>query len=144
MLFRTESADCTRTRVVWSDFGRAPRAAILPAGDPTVPLNSCYVLPCADPTDALTLAALLNSALAAAFLNVIAEPARGGWHRYLAWTVELLPLPRNWTRARGILAPLAERALLGQPPSAGELLAAAASVYRLRQEQVAPLVAWCS
>lgn len=144
MLFRTESADCTRTRVVWSDFGRTPRAAILPAGDPTVPLNSCYVLPCTDPVDALAVAALLNSALASAFLNAIAEPARGGWHRYLAWTVEQLPLPRNWTRARTMLAPLAERALLGQPPGASELLAAATSAYRLRQEQVAPLVAWCS
>ena len=144
MLFRTESADCARTRVVWSDFGRAPRAAILPAGDPTVPLNSCYVLPCSDPVDALALAALLNSALAAAFLNAIAEPARGGWHRYLAWTVELLPLPGNWARARTILAPLAERALLGQAPTQGELLAAVTSAYRLRQEQLAPLVAWCS
>jgi hypothetical protein len=143
MLFRTESADCARTRVVWSDFGRAPRAAILPAGDPTVPLNTCYVLPCADPVDALALAALLNSPLAAAFLNAVAEPARGGWHRYLAWTVELLPVPREWARARTILAPLAERALLGQPPTANELLVAACRAYRLRHEDVAPLVAWC-
>jgi hypothetical protein len=143
MLFRTESADCTRTRVVWNDFGRAPRAAILPAGDPTVPLNSCYVLPCVDPVDALALAALLNSPLAAAFLNAIAEPARGGWHRYLAWTVELLPVPREWARARNILAPLAERALLGQAPTGSELLAAACRAYRLKHEDVAPLVAWC-
>jgi len=143
MLFRTESADCARTRVVWSDFGRAPRAAILAAGDPTVPLNSCYVLPCADPEDALALAALLNSPLAAAFLNAIAEPARGGWHRYLAWTVELLPIPCEWSRARHILAPLAERALLGQPPSHSQLLAAVCRAYRLTHEQVAPLVAWC-
>ena len=143
MLFRTESADSTRTRVVWNDFGRSPRAAILPAGDPTVPLNSCYVLPCVDPVAALALAALLNSPLAAAFLNAIAEPARGGWHRYLAWTVELLPVPREWARARRILAPLAERALLGQPPTDSELLAAACHAYRLRHEDVAPLVAWC-
>ena len=143
MLFRTESADCARTRVVWSDFGRAPRAAILPAGDPTVPLNSCYVLPCADPVDALALAALLNSPLAAGFLNAIAEPARGSWHRYLAWTVELLPIPREWARARSILAPLAERALLGQPPTRSDLLAAACRAYRLKQEDIAPLVAWC-
>jgi hypothetical protein len=143
MLFRTESADVTRTRVVWNDFGRAPRAAILPAGDPTVPLNSCYVLPCSDPVDALALAALLNSPLAAAFLNAIAEPARGGWHRYLAWTVELLPVPREWARARSILAPLAERALLGQPPTPSDLLAAACRAYRLTHEDVAPLVAWC-
>lgn len=143
MLFRTESADCTRTRVVWSDFGRTPRAAILAAGDPTVPLNSCYVLPCDDPVDALAFAALLNSPLAAAFLNAIAEPARGGWHRYLAWTVEQLPIPREWTRARSILAPLAERALLGDAPSTSELLAAACRAYRLRHDAVAPLVAWC-
>jgi len=143
MLFRTESADFARTRVVWNDFGRTPRAAILPAGDPTVPLNSCYVLPCADPVDALAFAALLNSPLAAAFLNAVAEPARGGWHRYLAWTVELLPVPREWSRARRILAPLAERALLGQPPSACELLAAACRAYRLTHDDLAPLVAWC-
>jgi hypothetical protein len=143
MLFRTESADHTRTRVVWNDFGRSPRAAILPAGDPTVPLNSCYVLPCDDPVDAFAIAALLNSPLAAAFLNAIAEPARGGWHRYLAWTVELLPVPREWARARRILAPLAERALLGKPPTGSELLAAACHAYRLTGEDVAPLVAWC-
>jgi hypothetical protein len=143
MLFRTESADCSRMRVVWNDFGRVPRAAILPAGDPTVPLNSCYVLPCDDAADALALSALLNSALGAAFLNAIAEPARGGWHRYLAWTVELLPLPRDWPRARSILAPMAERALLGNPPSAGELLVAATCAYGLRPRDVAPLVAWC-
>ncbi len=143
MLFRTESADCARTRVVWSDFGRTPRAAILAAGDPTVPLNSCYVLPFDDPVDALAFAALLNSPLAAAFLNAVAEPARGGWHRYLAWTVELLPIPREWARARRILAPLAERALLGQPPAEGELLAAACRAYHLAHDDIAPLVAWC-
>jgi hypothetical protein len=142
-LFRTEGADSTRTRVVWSDFGRIPRAAILPLGDPTVPLNSCYVVSCDDARDALALTALLNGPLAAAWLNAIAEPARGGWHRYLAWTVSLLPLPRDWERAREVLAPLAERALLGKPPTADELLVAACHAYRLRQSDVAPLIAWC-
>jgi hypothetical protein len=143
MLFRTEAAGCARTRVVWSDFGRVPRAAILAEGDPTVPLNSCYVVACDDPLDALALAALLNSPVAAAWLNAVAEPARGGWHRYLAWTVELLPLPRDWPRARTLLAPIAERALLGQPPTAEELIIACCQAYRLRREDVAPLVAWC-
>lgn len=143
MLFRTDGADPSRTRVVWSDFGRAPRAAILASGDPTVPLNSCYVLACDDDVDALALAALLNSPLAAAWLNAIAEPARGGWHRYLAWTVSLLPLPRDWQRARERLAPLARRALLGNAPSSDELLAAACGAYRIRRDDVAPLVAWC-
>ncbi len=143
MLFRTEAADCRRTRVVWSDFGRAPRAAILAAGDPTVPLNSCYVVACDDPTDALALTALLNSAVAAAWLNAVAEPARGGWHRYLAWTVALLPLPRDWERARALLAPLAERALLGDAPTDEELLVTTCRAYRLRRDEVAPLIAWC-
>jgi hypothetical protein len=143
MLFRTEAADSRRTRVVWSDFGRAPRAAILAAGDPTVPLNTCYVVACDDPTDALALTALLNSPVAAAWLNAVAEPARGGWHRYLAWTVALLPLPRDWMRARAVLAPLAERALLGDPPTDEALLAAACHAYRLRRADVAPLIAWC-
>jgi hypothetical protein len=143
MLFRTEGADCSRTRVVWSDFGRVPRAAILAAGDPTVPLNSCYVLACDDPCDALALAAILNSPVAAAWLNAIAEPARGGWHRYLAWTVALLPLPLDWPRARALLAPLGERALLGDIPSDAVLQEAACHAYHVRSADVSPLVTWC-
>ncbi|HJU66342.1 MAG TPA: DNA methyltransferase, partial [Gemmatimonadaceae bacterium] len=91
-LFRTPAAATECARVVWADFGRAPRALVLPAGDPTVPLNSCYVVPCQTSEDAFTLAALLNSPLAAAWLSLLAEPARGGYHRYLAWTMSLLPL----------------------------------------------------
>ena len=143
MLFRSEAADSSRPRVVWSDFGQVPRAALLPAGDPTVPLNSCYVVHCADTVDALALTTLLNTPVAAAVLNAIAEPARGNWRRYLAWTVGLLPLPRDWVRARDILAPLAERALLGHVPSSDELLMAACHAYRLRRADVAPLIAWC-
>jgi hypothetical protein len=141
-LFRTEAADSERTRVAWCDFGRSPRAAVLPAGDPTVPLNSCYVLSCANPDDALAIAALLNSALAAAWLGAIAEPARGGWHRYLAWTVALLPLPHDWPRARALLAPIAERAIMHEPPSAPALLEVVCAAYRLKQADVAPLLAW--
>jgi hypothetical protein len=127
---------------VWCDFGRAPRAAVLPSGDPKVPLNSCYVLPCDVLDDALAIAALLNSPLAAAWLSTIAEPARGGWHRYLAWTVALLPLPHDWARARGLLAPLAERAILGDVPSTSALLDAVCAAYRLKPADVAPLLAW--
>jgi hypothetical protein len=143
MLFRTEAADSSRPRVVWSDLGQRPRAALLPAGEPTVPLNSCYVLACDEAVDALTLTALFNSPIAAAWLNAVAEPARGRWHRYLAWTVSLLPLPRDWTRARAELAPLAERALLGSPPSDAELLEAACRAYGLGADELASLIAWC-
>lgn len=141
-LFRTEAADCRRARVVWCDFGRTPRAAVIPAGDPIVPLNSCYVLACDDRRDALAVAALLNSALAAAWLGAIAEPARGGWHRFFAWTVALLPLPHDWPRARSLLAPLAERAFDGEPPGTFELLDAVCLAYRVKQAEVAPLLAW--
>lgn len=141
-LFRTAAAGTSGTRVVWADMGRAPRALVLAAGDRTVPLNSCYVLPCSDPADAYTLAALLNSGIAAAWLGVLAEPARGGYRRYLAWTVSLLPLPRDWPRARTLLAPLARRAARGEPPSAGELDAATLGAYRVRPANVAPLLAW--
>src|ERR671929_783018 len=107
-------------RVVWADFGRAPQALVLQPGDATIALNSCYVLPCPTPEDAHAFAALLNSPLAAAWLNVLAEPARGGYRRYLAWTVALLPIPHDWPRARRMLAPLAERASGGDVVTQGE------------------------
>lgn len=103
-LFRVDAAARAKPRVVWADFGRRPRALVLPAGDPTVPLNTCYVLPCDAERDAWALAALLNSTIAAAWLNAIAEPARGGYRRYLGWTVAQLPLPSDWSRARLVLA----------------------------------------
>jgi hypothetical protein len=127
---------------VWPDIGRAPRAAVLPAGDPRVPLNSCYVAACPTADDALALAALLNGPLAAAWLNVLAEPARGGYHRYLGWTTALLPLPRRWAETRAPLARLGARGAAGDPPSAAELLDAALDAYGLRFPAVAPLVAW--
>ncbi|HEX5830963.1 MAG TPA: hypothetical protein VFY16_08290, partial [Gemmatimonadaceae bacterium] len=141
-LFRTDAADARRTRVVWGDFGRRPRALVLPAGDPTVPLNSCYVLPCDDPRDAHALAALLNGPLAAAWLDVVAEPARGGWRRYLAWTVAWLPLPRAWPAARDELAELALRASAGAPPADAELLETALRAYGVEGSTMAPLLAW--
>ncbi|HEX7121186.1 MAG TPA: DNA methyltransferase [Gemmatimonadaceae bacterium] len=141
-LFRTESARHDRPRVVWADVDREPQALVLPAGDRTVALNSCYVLHTRDLTDALTLAALFNSALAAAWLAALAEPARGGYRRYLAWTTARLPLPDDWARAREILAPLAARAWQGDPPSRSDLLDAVLDAWRLRLRTVAPLLEW--
>jgi hypothetical protein len=141
-LFRTATASPNTPRVVWADFGRAPRALVLAAGDPAVPLNSCYVVPCRDLTDAHAFAALLNSPLAAAWLHMLAEPARGGYKRYLAWTVALLPVPRDWSAARRALAPLAERAMRGDDVSDAELLDAARRAYRVRPADIAPLIAW--
>jgi len=142
MLFRTESADSSVARVVWADIGRSPRAALIPAGDDTVPLNTCYVARCAALDDALALTALLNSSLVAAWLNALAEPARGGYRRYLGWTMSMLPLPRDWSRATRILAPIAEQAIGGNPPDRGSLLAAVQASYGLSDAEVAPLLQW--
>jgi hypothetical protein len=117
---------------------------VLDAGNPVVPLNSCYVVRCEDACDAHALAALLNGALARAWLDALAEPARGGYRRYFGWTLSLLPLPRDWRRACRILAPLAERARDGAAPSDIELLDASLDAYQLRSVEVAPLVAWLS
>jgi hypothetical protein len=141
-VFRTESAASSSPRVAWSDFGRAPRAAVLHANDPTVLLNSCYVARCRDLADAYTLAALLNSPIVAAWLNALAEPARGGYRRYLGWTVSLMPLPTDWSAARDKLAPIAERAMSGSPPDADMLLAAVLKAYHLREADVEPLLLW--
>ncbi|HVT40520.1 MAG TPA: N-6 DNA methylase [Gemmatimonadaceae bacterium] len=142
-LFRTEAARSDRPRVVWSDIGRTPRALVLHAGDPTVPLNSCYVVRTPSHDDALALCALLNSSVAAAWLATIAEPARGGYHRYLGWTLARLPLPREWSRAVRILAPLARAAIGGSPPDAATLADAAIRAYRVRAHDLGPLLTWC-
>jgi hypothetical protein len=107
-----------------------------------VPLNTCYVLRCRDDRDAATLAALFNSPLIAAWLDAIAEPARGGYRRYLGWTMSALPLPADWDRARQVLAPLAVRAMEGASLGDTELLAAACDAYRLSVRAMSPLIEW--
>lgn len=146
-LFRTEAARTDQPRVLWADLGRAPRATILERGDPTVPLNSCYVAICADDIDALTLAAILNSPLAEGWLGALAEPARGGYRRFLGWTMALLPLPDDWARARSILAPVAEAALRRTCTGAelrDALLHETLDAYGVRHDEMAPLLAWLS
>ena len=143
-LFRTEAADFSRPRVVWSDVSRSPKAALLARGDNSVPINSCYVVRCRTLDDALTLTALLNSPIVAAWLNCLAEPARGGYHRYLGWTMSILPLPRDWSRATRLLAPLAARAVEGSPPTPEELNATALDAYRLCENDVEPLMKWAA
>jgi len=128
--------------VVWSDISRAPRALVLSAGDATVPLNSCYVARAADDDEALAVAALLNSPVAAAWLGVLAEPARGGYRRFLGWTLARFPLPRDWPRAVRLLAAAGRAALAGNPPAPAALAELAARAYRLRPVDLAPLLTW--
>jgi hypothetical protein len=130
--------------VIWADVGRSVRAALLAPGDATVALNSCYVVCCPTLDDAFALVALLNSPLASAWLSLVAEPARGGYHRYLGWTMALLPIPGDWPRARQILAPLGREGVSGEPPSPHELLDRAIAAFRVRHADVAPLVEWAS
>jgi hypothetical protein len=137
-----ESADHTHARVVWADIDKSPQAAVLPAGDISVPMNSCYCVRCANSDDAFALAALLNSSIAAAWLDVLAEPARGGFRRYLGWTMSLLPVPRDWQRARSLLAPLGRRAFEGALPDDTALLEAALGAYDLAESVVTPLLSW--
>jgi len=144
-LFRVDAARCDRPRVVWADLGRAPRATMLEAGDSSVPINSCYVALCPDDADALALTALLNSAVAEAWLAALAEPARGGYRRFLGWTMSLFPLPTDWRRTRDALAPIASAAMRSdQDPIAlrDVLLRETLAAYRLRHTDLAPLLTW--
>ena len=141
-LFRTESARSDGPRVVWGDVGRAPRAVVIEAGVSVVPLNSCYVAHCANETDAHALAALLNGPLARAWLDALAEPARGGYRRFLGWTVSLLPVPRDWARARELLAPLGARAAQHDDVSDVALLEAAMRAYDITQRDITSLLVW--
>jgi hypothetical protein len=141
-LFRTDSANAKWPRVVWADIGRMSRAAVLPADDHTVLLNSCYAVRAPGEMDAHALCAIINSTVAAGWLNVLAEPARGGFHRYLAWTVGLLPVPSDWARARAALGPIGERAAAGETPDSDELSAIVAAAYGLSSGLLAPLVSW--
>lgn len=71
-LHRIDGAGHDRARVAWADVSRGPRACVLPARSPVVPLNSCYVLSCRDDVDAAAFATLLNTPLAAAWLDALA------------------------------------------------------------------------
>jgi len=141
-LFRLEGSRCDRPRVVWADLGRSLQALVLDAGDLTVPLNTCYVLPARDLVDAQALAALFNSPIADAWVGAVAEPARGSYRRHFAWTMARLPVPDDWARAREILAPLGDQALRGAAPSRAELMQAVLDAFRVRSRSIAPLVEW--
>ena len=142
-LFRTDLLGSAGWRVIWADIGRTLRATILPPHAPAVPLNTCYGIRLHDPVDAHALVALLNAPTTTAWLSLIAEPARGGYHRFMGWTVLALPLP-DWQRARECLAPIAARARRGETVSTESLHEAALDAYRITPRQVAPLLDWCS
>lgn len=142
-LFRTDLVARGGWRVCWADIARSLRATLLPPQSTTVPLNSCYGVRCTDAIDALALLALLNAPLASAFLALVAEPARGGFLRFLGFTTTTLPLP-DWDRARHLLAPIAARARRGDAPAPRTLHDATLAAYGLRHATVAPLLDWAT
>jgi hypothetical protein len=141
-LFRTAAARYDRPRVLWADLGRTPRATMVAAGDPLVPLNSCYVVMCRDECDALALTALLNSPLAIAWLSAVAEPARGSYRRFLGWTMSLLPIPRDWSSVRQTLAAAGRAAIANGGAGGTDMLELTLECYGLRHAEVAPLLTW--
>ncbi|MDP1890790.1 MAG: N-6 DNA methylase [Gemmatimonadaceae bacterium] len=140
-LFRLD-ASARGWRVAWGDVGRTPRAVVLTPDDDTVPMNSCYVVRAPSEDDADALAAWLNAPLAVAWLGAIAEPARGGYHRFLGWTVARLPLPTDWAAARSVLAAIGRDARNGRAPSPAELHESTLRAFRLHASLVEPLLTW--
>jgi hypothetical protein len=146
-LFRTEAARAELPRVVWADIARHMRCAVLPAGDPSVPLNSCYVMRMPSLDDAHALQALLSSSVADAWLGVLAEPARGGFRRFLGWTVAAMPIPHDWPRAVRLLRPFgaALSAQAGDSPphvSPAALDAAVLQAFQIPPLRLSPLLEW--
>ncbi|MCA0374851.1 MAG: SAM-dependent methyltransferase [Gemmatimonadetes bacterium] len=137
-LFRTDAARSELPRVVWADLARQLAPLVLDAGDPTVPLNTCYVVRTASLAQAHALAALLHSRIANRWLDALAEPARGGYRRFLGWTVSSLPIPADWEHAERLLAPLGRRLARGiTPPDLDQVVADA---YGLTLASLAPLL----
>jgi methylase of polypeptide subunit release factors len=139
-VFRVESASNTCPRVIWADIGRRPHAIVANAGSDLVPLNTCYVVPCPSQEDALALAALINGPLIAAWLDLIAEPARGDYRRYLGWTMSFLPIPSDWPGVRATLAGATSNDTLRSSDAC--LLEAGLKAYGIERRVIEPLLEW--
>jgi hypothetical protein len=80
-------------KVVWRDMGPMLEAAV---ADPEfIPLNTVYFIGTKGTERAEVLAAVLNSAPMRGVARAVAERARGGWRRHLAWVMRMLPLPAS-------------------------------------------------
>jgi len=105
-VFRTGLARAQH-RVLWPDLGRRLAASI---PEPAiVPLNTVYGIVTRDRDDAVSLAALLNSRWLTALARLVADPARGGFHRFNAGVVRRLPVPAAGAPVWTALAALGAR-----------------------------------
>jgi hypothetical protein len=105
-LFRTALARAPH-RVLWPDLGRRIAAAVPPPE--IVPLNTVYGIAARDEAEAIALAALLNSRWLTALARLVADPARGGFHRFNARVVRDLPVPAACSPVWTALAALGTR-----------------------------------
>jgi hypothetical protein len=83
-------------KVAWRDMGPRLEAVALPRalnGVPVVPLNTVYFVPVATHDQALLLAAWFNATANRDWADAVAERASGGYRRYFAWILSLLPIP---------------------------------------------------
>lgn len=91
-------------KVVWSDLASDLRAAAVPDSMrgvmglqvPVVPLNTVYFIATSSAEESMLLAAFMNSLPLRLFARSIAERAKDAHFRFFAWTVGVLPLPRDW------------------------------------------------
>jgi hypothetical protein len=105
-VFRTALARA-RHRVLWPDLGRRLAAVVPDAA--VVPLNTVYGIATRDADEAVALAALLNSRWLTALACLVADPARGGFHRFNARVVRDLPVPGAGSPLWAALAALGAR-----------------------------------
>ena len=77
-------------RVAWPDLSRELVAFLLT--DRVIPLNTCYYIPFANQTRACALRAWLVSTWIRALARLHADAARGGYRRYNARCLRMLPL----------------------------------------------------
>jgi hypothetical protein len=95
-------------KVVWSDLATDLRAAAVPAQirnvtgtrSPVIPLNTVYFIATESPDESMLLSAYLNSLPLRVFARAIAERAKDLHFRFFAWTIAVLPLPRDWRTNR--------------------------------------------
>ena len=89
-LFRLGLA-LARHRVIWPDLARKLSASV--PGAELVPLNTVYGIVTRTADEAQALAALFNSRWYTALAALRADPARGGFRRFNARVMRVLPLP---------------------------------------------------
>ena len=99
IVFRTAAAVSNRS-VIWADLSRRSRATV---NDGTVvPLNTCYHASTATPDMAFAFSCVLNSIWTDAVAVAIADEARGGYRRFNAHVVGMIPFPTGEASIRNL------------------------------------------